>query len=98
MSATEFLAACDFLFTHRTDYATAYREFRWPVLDKFNWALDYFDRMAHGDDRPALWIVNEGGQETIARSKSRSPRWPSAPAASPTTCAVWVSGAATACC
>src|ERR1700735_4229418 len=61
MSAAAFLKARDFLFTHRSDYDTAYREFRWPVLDKFNWALNYFDRMAYGNDRPALWIVNEGG-------------------------------------
>src|SRR3984957_20129581 len=63
MSAAAFLKARDFLFVHRTDYDTAYREFRWPVLDKFNWALDYFDPMAHGNDAPALWIVNEGGGE-----------------------------------
>jgi acetyl-CoA synthetase len=61
MSAEPFLKARDFLFAHREDYDTAYREFRWPVLDRFNWALDYFDRMACGNDRPALWIVNEGG-------------------------------------
>jgi len=61
MSAAAFLEARDFLFAHRSDYDTAYREFRWPVLDKFNWALNYFDRMAYGNDRPALWIVNEGG-------------------------------------
>ncbi|HWD57065.1 MAG TPA: AMP-binding protein, partial [Stellaceae bacterium] len=61
MSAEPFLKAREFLWQHRTDYDTAYRDFRWPVLDKFNWALDYFDRMAHGNDRPALWIVNEGG-------------------------------------
>ncbi|HZK88635.1 MAG TPA: AMP-binding protein [Stellaceae bacterium] len=60
MSAAAFLEARDFLFTHRTDYDTAYRDFRWPVLDRFNWALDYFDRMAHGNDRPALWIVDQG--------------------------------------
>jgi len=63
MSATEFLAAREFLWKHRTDYDIAYRDFRWPQLDRFNWALDYFDRMAYGNDRPALWIVNEGGGE-----------------------------------
>src|SRR6185312_8257738 len=63
MSAPEFLKARDFLFAHRTDYATAYRDFRWPVLDRFNWALDYFDKLAEGNDSPALWIVNEGGGE-----------------------------------
>jgi len=38
-----FLAARDTLLQYREDYETAYREFRWPKLDKFNWALDYFD-------------------------------------------------------
>jgi acetyl-CoA synthetase len=77
MSAKEFLAARDFLFAHRTDYATAYRDFRWPVLDRFNWALDYFDPMAQGNDRLALWIVNEGGAEhklTFAEIAERSNR------------------------
>src|SRR5271168_2172935 len=69
MSAAAFLEARDFLFAHRTDYETAYREFRWPVLDKFNWALDYFDRMAYGNDRPALWIVNEGGPGNNTEAK-----------------------------
>ena len=77
MSAAAFLQARDFLFTHRTDYDTAYRDFRWPVLDRFNWALDYFDRMADGNDQPALWIVNEGGGEakiSFAEMAERSNR------------------------
>ena len=77
MSAEPFLKAREFLWRHRTDYATAYRDFRWPVLDKFNWALDYFDRMAHGNDRPALWIVDEGGAEakiSFAEMAERSSR------------------------
>jgi acetyl-CoA synthetase len=61
MAAEAFIAARDFLFAHRTDYAAAYRGFRWPRLDRFNWALDYFDRMAYGNDRPALWIIDEAG-------------------------------------
>ena len=56
-----FLAARDFLFQHREDYATAYRDFRWPQLGEFNWALDYFDTFARGNDAPALWIVDENG-------------------------------------
>ena len=77
MSATEFLAARDFLLEAREDYDRAYRDFRWPVLDRFNWALDYFDRMAYRNDRPALWIVNEGGDEhklTFAEMAERSGR------------------------
>lgn len=51
MSTTAFLEARDFLFRHRTDYATAYRDFRWPVLDRFNWAIDHFDVLARGNER-----------------------------------------------
>ncbi|TFF02480.1 AMP-dependent synthetase [Pseudomonas sp. BCA14] len=58
-----FLAARDFLLAHRTDYATAVRDFRWPQLDAFNWALDYFDAMAEGNPANALWIVEEDGSE-----------------------------------
>lgn len=58
-----FLAARDFLLAHRRDYETAVRDFRWPQLDEFNWALDYFDAMATGNQAPALWIVEEDGSE-----------------------------------
>ncbi|CAI8869232.1 AMP-binding protein [Pseudomonas serbica] len=58
-----FLAARDFLLAHRTDYATAARDFRWPQLNEFNWALDYFDAMAEGNHANALWIVEEDGSE-----------------------------------
>ncbi|WP_447802614.1 AMP-binding protein [Pseudomonas serbica] len=58
-----FLAARDFLLAHRTDYATAVRDFRWPQLNEFNWALDYFDAMAEGNQANALWIVEEDGSE-----------------------------------
>jgi acetyl-CoA synthetase len=58
-----FLAARDFLQQHRNDYLIAYREFRWPQLTRFNWALDYFDTYARGNQKPALWIVDENGSE-----------------------------------
>jgi acetyl-CoA synthetase len=55
-------AARDFLINHREDYATAYRDYRSPVLEEFNWALDWFDAIAaDGGDRPALWIVEPDG-------------------------------------
>src|SRR5579864_8562123 len=58
-----FLAAREFLLQHREDYETAYRDFRWPELDKFNWALDYFDNYARDNNKPALWIVDDNGPE-----------------------------------
>ncbi|WP_248802351.1 AMP-binding protein [Pseudomonas sp. MWU13-2100] len=58
-----FLAARDLLLSHRTDYAAAMRDFRWPQLSEFNWALDYFDAMAQGNHANALWIVEEDGSE-----------------------------------
>jgi len=62
-SNQDFLKARDFLLRNRDDYATAYRDFRWPKLDRFNWALDYFDVHARGNNTPALCIVDETGSE-----------------------------------
>lgn len=62
-SAAAFLQARDLLLRHRTDYAAAIREFQWPRLDRFNWALDYFDDMARGNTAPALLIVREKGEQ-----------------------------------
>jgi acetyl-CoA synthetase len=64
MSSTDaFRRARDFLVKHREDYETAYREFRWPAVDRFNWALDWFDMIADGNGRTALHIVEEYGAE-----------------------------------
>ena len=74
-SAAEFLQARDFLLTHRTDFDLVRRRFRWPVLDEFNWALDYFDAMAAGNTRTALWVVREDGveiQRSFAELSARS--------------------------
>lgn len=77
-SATEeFRRARDFLLEHRTDYATAYEGFAWPRPDHFNWALDWFDVIAEGNDRTALHIVEEDGSETklsFAELSERSDR------------------------
>ena len=70
-----FLQARDFLLARREDYAAAYAGFAWPKLDRFNWALDFFDAQARGNERPALWIVNESGAEeklSFARMSARS--------------------------
>jgi acetyl-CoA synthetase len=76
-NAAPFLAARDFLIRHREDYDTAYRDFQWPKLDRFNWALDYFDVMARGNERQALWLVDDGAGETklsFAQLSERSNR------------------------
>ncbi|MFF0199842.1 AMP-binding protein [Streptomyces sp. NPDC005017] len=66
MTATEdFRSARDFLLAHREDYATAYDGFTWPRPEQFNWALDWFDHIADGNDRTALHIVEEDGTETL---------------------------------
>ena len=58
-------AARDFLLANRDDYDVADREFRWPALDEFNWALDWFDPLAaKSRTRTALWIVEEDGSES----------------------------------
>ncbi len=72
-----FRAARDFLFMHRDDYPTAYAGFRWPELDTFNWALDWFDVVARDNDRIALWIIEADGTErrwSYAELSGRSDR------------------------
>jgi acetyl-CoA synthetase len=63
-NAAPFIAARDFLLRCREDYTIACRDFQWPKLDRFNWALDYFDPMARDNAQPALWLADEDGGET----------------------------------
>ncbi|MFF8810902.1 AMP-binding protein [Streptomyces pactum] len=73
----EFRAARDFLLRHREDYAAARAGFSWPRPPHFNWALDWFDRIAEGNDRTALHIVEEDGRRTevsFAELSGRSDR------------------------
>src|SRR5690348_12453432 len=75
IDAAAFLHARDFLLEHRADYPTAYEKFQWPQLEHFNWALDYFDVMAAGNNQPALLITsqNEPDQSlTFAEISQRS--------------------------
>ncbi|MER6163690.1 AMP-binding protein [Streptomyces violaceorubidus] len=77
-TATEqFRSARDFLLEHREDYTAAYEGFRWPRPEHFNWALDWFDVVADGNDRTALHIVEQDGREvrvTYAEMSARSDR------------------------
>ncbi|WP_330178771.1 AMP-binding protein [Nocardia sp. NBC_01503] len=59
-----YRAARDLLVAHATDYDSALANFEWPRLTGvFNWATDWFDVIARGNDRPALWIVEQDGAE-----------------------------------
>jgi acetyl-CoA synthetase len=64
MSIT-FRAARDFLLANRIDYDVASKGFQWPMLDRFNWALDWFDSIAAGErgNETALWIAFENETE-----------------------------------
>ncbi|HTJ69430.1 MAG TPA: AMP-binding protein [Actinospica sp.] len=62
-ATTTFRAARDLLLAHWDDYERAYREFSWPRLDEFNWALDWFDAIAEGNEAPALRIIEPDGTE-----------------------------------
>jgi len=65
-SAANFKAAQAFLQANRDDYRKVHREFRWPELTEFNWALDWFDaELARGalGNNTALRIVGDGAAE-----------------------------------
>ncbi|MET0474833.1 MAG: AMP-binding protein [Mycobacterium sp.] len=47
-----------------SDYDEAVDAFAWPQLTgAFNWATDWFDVVARGNHRTALWIVEQDGSE-----------------------------------
>ena len=64
------------------DYEKAVETFSFPRLTgAFNWATDWFDVIARGNDRTALWIVEEDGREQkisfaeMAESSDRVATW-----------------------
>lgn len=60
-STEQFRAARDFLLEHRSDYETAYEQFRWPRPEHFNFAIDWFDAVlcAERPDQVALRIIED---------------------------------------
>ncbi|WP_433340254.1 AMP-binding protein [Streptomyces sp. CA-253872] len=76
-----FRAARDFLLAHGEDYAAAHAGFEWPRPELFNWALDWFDRIAEGNERTALHIVEEDGSRLelsfaeLSRRSARAANW-----------------------
>ncbi len=68
-----YRGARDALLTLRADHAKAVAVFRWPNLgERFNWAVDWFDNVARGQDRAALVLVQEDGSSvTVSYEKMR---------------------------
>src|ERR1700712_1079313 len=77
-AAVAFRAARDRLIELREDHGRAAAEFVWPDVGRsFNWATDWFDVIAAGNDRTALWIVEEDGREqrvSFEQMRARSDR------------------------
>ncbi len=76
MSIEEFKFARDFLLALGDNYHAAKSGFVWPRLERFNWALDWFDgELAKGEHgaRPALKIVGTQSETyTFAELSQRS--------------------------
>ena len=63
-ASESYRAARDFFLEHRENYEKAVADFRWPeITGTFNWATDWFDGYARGNEHTALWIVEEDGSE-----------------------------------
>jgi acetyl-CoA synthetase len=66
LATADFRTARDLLLHHRNDYATAIREFSWPRLSQFNWALDWFDAIAADNPgREALRIATDDATASL---------------------------------
>jgi acetyl-CoA synthetase len=79
-NAEAYRAARDVLLRHRDDINAARTEFQWPVLDRFNWVLDWFDVVAEGNDLGALTVVAPHAVRTstyaqLAEQSKRVARW-----------------------
>ena len=69
-----FQEARQTLFRHREDLDAAVREFSFPELERFNWAIDWFDEYARGNARPALRILSETASATEVSFQDLSER------------------------
>ena len=81
-AGTAFRAARDLLLENAHDLEAAHAAFAWPdVGDHFNWAVDWFDGIAEGNDTVALRIAEEDGSEAsvtfdeLRRQSNRVANW-----------------------
>jgi acetyl-CoA synthetase len=51
----------DRLLENRESWEAACASFAWPALDEFNWALDWFDPFARGNEAVGLLVVEADG-------------------------------------
>jgi acetyl-CoA synthetase len=70
-ASRRFIEVRDQLLRLREDLSGAQREFRWPELGEFNWARDYFDRVAADNaELPALRVVDDAqGDEVLSYAR-----------------------------
>jgi acetyl-CoA synthetase len=59
-----FIELRDRLLREDLSHEQALRRFQWPAIRHFNWAHDYFDRIAAGNERPALRVVDDAGGDS----------------------------------
>ena len=63
-ATARFRAARDQLLGLRGEHERAVAEFAFPdVGDEWNWAIDWFDAFARGNERPGLVVVEEDGSD-----------------------------------
>ncbi|HEU5427473.1 MAG TPA: AMP-binding protein [Actinocrinis sp.] len=80
-SATRgFLAARDLLRALRDDHEAATARFSWPRPEYFNWALDWFDRIAVDNTRVALRVPGPASTNSVtyaelSESSNRVANW-----------------------
>lgn len=60
-----FIELRDRLLQEGVPQHQAVQRFQWPAMRHFNWASDYFDRIALDNDRPALRVVDDAGLDQV---------------------------------
>lgn len=59
--STTFIELRDRLLREGIPQGKASQAFHWLAIAHFNWAQDYFDRIAASNDLPALRVVDDAG-------------------------------------
>lgn len=71
--AENFLEARDLLL-NADNYEYAKSNFEWPKIEEFNWATDFFDKIAEESTNPAIVLVDDKGLEEKINFKSLKQR------------------------